>query len=115
MRSGGGLLVTPLLSHSVDVYDALGDLREQFGRVEPAEALLRDEQGLPDHGRRVLHFLESLGRRRPRPLRSRAHPAPPSVDPQYPPPPGRTTFCPPRTPAITTGMPALSFSSPPLT
>jgi len=50
------------LTLSVDVDLAARDVREQLRRVEAPEGLLRNEQGIPDHGRRVLNFLEPLGR-----------------------------------------------------
>src|SRR6266545_7984338 len=57
----------PLRSLSISVRDALGDLWQELGRVETSEALLSDEQRLPDHGCRVLDLLEPLGRGRPQP------------------------------------------------
>src|SRR5215471_3877094 len=66
MRSGGDLLVASVHNtYSVDVDQTARDVGEQFGRIEPAEGFLRDQQRLPDHGRRVLHLLEPLGRGRP--------------------------------------------------
>src|SRR5215472_16219418 len=65
MRSGGDFLLASVHStYSADVDHAARDVGEQLGRIEPAEGLLRDQQRLPDHGRRVLHLLEPLGRGR---------------------------------------------------
>src|SRR5262252_1851605 len=55
--------------YSVDVDHPARDVGEQLGRIEPAEGFLRDQRRLPDHGRRVLHLLEPLGRGRPEPHR----------------------------------------------
>src|SRR6266700_2866098 len=68
MRSGGDLIVSPVHgTHTVDINHAARDVREQLRRVETPEGLLRDEQRLPDHRRRVLHLLEPFGRGRPQP------------------------------------------------
>src|SRR5262245_35320367 len=70
MRSGGALLLASVYSmYSVDVDQAARDVGEQLGRIEPAEGFLCDQQRLPDHGRRVLHLFEPLGRGRPEPHR----------------------------------------------
>ncbi|MDP2627164.1 MAG: hypothetical protein Q8Q58_09695, partial [Candidatus Rokubacteria bacterium] len=42
-----GFRVAPLLPHSVEVHDPLGDFRQQLGAVESPEPLLRDQQRLP--------------------------------------------------------------------
>jgi hypothetical protein len=64
MRSGGGLLFASVhCTDSVDVRHAIGHLRQELGRIEPTERLLRDEQRLSDDRRRVLHLLKALGRR----------------------------------------------------
>src|SRR5215470_2838007 len=63
MKSGGALLVASVHNtYSVDVDHAARDVGEPLGRIEPAEGCLCDQQRLPDHGRRVLHLLEPLGR-----------------------------------------------------
>src|SRR5215813_7627885 len=70
MRSVGDLLVASVHNtYSVDVDHAARQVGEQLGRIEPAEGFLCDQQRLPDHGRRVLHLLEPLGRGRPEPHR----------------------------------------------
>jgi len=57
---GGGLVVSPVhRTHTVDVDHAARDVREQLRGVEPLEGLLRDEQRLLDHRRRVLHLPRS--------------------------------------------------------
>ena len=56
-RRGGALAAPVHCPDSVDVHDSVRDVCEQFRRVEPPERLLRDEQRLPDHRRRVLHLL----------------------------------------------------------
>src|SRR5215831_2624013 len=70
MRSVGDLLVASVHNtYSVDVDHAARQVGEQLGRIELAEGFLCDQQRLPDHGRRVLHLLEPLGRGRPEPHR----------------------------------------------
>src|SRR5438094_236184 len=70
MRSGGDALGPSVhCANSVDVHGSTRDVGEQFRRVEASERLLGDEQRLPDHRRRVLDLLESLGRGRPQPHR----------------------------------------------
>src|SRR5262249_54245381 len=84
MRSGGDLLVASVHNtYSVDVDQAPRDVGEQFGRIEPAEGFLRGQPRLPDHGRRVLHLLEPLGRGRPEPHRPRNGDSPTPLTTQF--------------------------------
>jgi hypothetical protein len=53
---GDSLRASVHSTHSVDVHDPARDIGQQLRRVEPPERLLRDEQPLPDDGRRVLHL-----------------------------------------------------------
>src|SRR5499427_10147031 len=122
MRSGGDLLVASIHNtYSIDIDQTARDVGEQFGRIEPAEGFLRDQQRLPDHGRRVLHLLEPLDRGRPEPHRGerrldwvrrpqvlpvlarerveRHHALPVPVERATRPPRGRASYTTPGTPA----------------
>src|SRR5262249_57735778 len=46
--------------YSVDADHPARDVGEQLGRIGPAEGFLHDRRRRPDHGRRVLHFLNPL-------------------------------------------------------